>query len=318
VDFVVRALDTPILAAFEVDLAARRLGVPHLGGGFLETWAAAGPLTLPGRPCFRCLTAEPEIEVAEDRKVPTFAPLTFWLSSMVGGDVLRYLAGLGEPLLLERMVMMDWATGQMRDERIRPLPQRCPACGADNTGGDRHVLELAMAVGQEPAADGQPATAPRPPLRNPDRGGGDGGRDAGRDAGARAAASPLTGVAALLVALSALLVTLLLVPAPLPVRWGLLLAGELAAAALGSLAVRPAGLLNGYLWGAMWALGAIAVGALQAVLTSPALMARPFSGLAAVLVAVPIDVLLVSLLGLLAAWATSRLELDFRRRFSSR
>jgi molybdopterin/thiamine biosynthesis adenylyltransferase len=307
VDFVVRAIDTPVLAAFEVDLAARRLGVPHVGGGFIETWAAAGPLTLPGRPCLRCLTAPPEVEMAEDRRVPTFAPLSFWLSATVGGDVLRHLADLGEPLLLERMVMMDWATGQMRDERIRPLPERCPACGA---GGDRPA-SIAVASGRSPRP------APGIEVRAGDGIAGDGGRNPGWS-GDPPASRQLIGVSALLVALSAALATLLLLSAPLPERLGVMLVAELAAGALGALALRPVSVVNGYLWGAMWGLGTTAVGAVQAVLGTAALMARPFTGLAAVLVALPIDVLLISAFGLSAAWATCRLTRNFNGRLWSR
>ena len=47
VDLIVRAIDTPILAPFIVDKGCRLLGVPHIGGGFLETWAPPVHSSLP-------------------------------------------------------------------------------------------------------------------------------------------------------------------------------------------------------------------------------------------------------------------------------
>lgn len=319
VDIVVRAVDTPVLAALEVNLACRRMGVPHVGGGFLEAWSVAGPfISAAEGPCFRCLMAPPDVELpAGDRKVPSFAPLTFWLSSQVGGDVLRHLAGLGRPWLLERTIMLDWASGQTREETYRPLPGRCPACGRDNPESNGGQSDAGPVPGE--AGEQEHALSGGGGRRGGAGAGGGSGVAAGAVAGgARAggpgaavpdrtpAAAALTGVPAALVGLCAISSGVVLLQAPPAVRVAAVLAGALLAGGAGAVAVRPRSLLNGYLWGASWALGAVTVGAVQLVLTSSALMARPLSGVAAVLVAVPVDILVVSLPGLLGAWVATR------------
>ena len=318
VEIVVRAVDTPVLAALEVNLACRRMGVPHVGGGFLETWSVAGPFISGDGPCFRCLVPPPAMELpADDRKVPTFAPLTFWLSAQGGGDVLRHLAGLGRPWLLERTVMLDWASGETREETYRPLSGRCPACGRDNA-----AVNGSQADGLVPSVPGEQGRGAPAGVGGGGRGAGAGGGDgvptgpvAGpAGAGVRGAAlpggppdpRPLTGVPAGLVAFCAVLAGAALLQSPLAVRLAAVLAGALLAGAAGAVAVRPRSLLNGYLWAASWALGVVLVGGVQLVLTSPAVTARPLSGVATLLVGVPIDVLVLSLPGLLAAWAAAR------------
>jgi molybdopterin/thiamine biosynthesis adenylyltransferase len=319
VDFVVRAVDTPVLAALEVNLASRRMGIPHVGGGFLETWGVAGPFISADGPCFRCLVPPPDMELpADDRKVPSFAPLTFWLSAQVAGDVLRHLAGLGRPWLLERTMMLDWASGETREQTYRPLPGRCPACGRENPSVNGSQSDGA-AVPRVPGEQGGSAS----PGGGSGRGGAGAGGGSGvapggvagaAGAGVRGAAVPdgapapgaLTGVPAGLVALCAVLAGVALLQAPLALRLATVLTGVLLASAAGALAARPRSLLNGYLWGASWVLGVVTVGAVQLVLTTSAIMARPLSGVATILVGVPIDVLLLSLPGLLAAWAATR------------
>jgi molybdopterin/thiamine biosynthesis adenylyltransferase len=330
VDVVVRAVDSPITVAYEVNLACRRMGIPHMGGGFLETWSIAGPFISADGPCLRCLVAPPDMELPDDaRKVPTFAPLTFWLTSQVSGDTLRHLAGLGRPWLQERTVMLDWRSGEMREDAYRPLAGRCPGCGAEHAAAGGPAVAVASLNGRR-RRDGEPvANVPRQQggreTSGPGVGGGGAGAGRGRAVeagpvaggagpglrgaavpGGTADAGPLVGIPPVLVALCAILAGLALLQAPLPLRLATVLGGELLAGAAGVVALRPRSVLNGYLWGAAWAAGVVMVGSVQLVLTSPAIMARPLAGVATILVGVPIDVLLLSLPGLLAAWAATR------------
>jgi molybdopterin/thiamine biosynthesis adenylyltransferase len=110
---VVRAIDTPTGVAYTVDDACRAIGVPHVGGGFVETWVLAGPFVSAQGPSLRQMMPLPEIQPATGRKGATFSPLTFWLSSYIAGDVLRYLAGLGSPWLLNRLLLMNGANGSV-------------------------------------------------------------------------------------------------------------------------------------------------------------------------------------------------------------
>lgn len=307
VDLVVRAIDTPLMAPFEVDLACRRMGVPHIGGGFLETWAVAGPFIAAGGPCLRCLSTPPDIEIPPGaRRVPTFAPLTFWLSAQVGGDALRHLAGLGQPWTLERTVMLDWRSGEVREEAYRVRPGPCPACGAINGGeGDASRRAGGPDVDRVRGGGGDRAPAADPARGTAGVAAGGGDRGPGR-AGAAPAAGWLTGAPPALVGACAVLSGLALLGAPAGVRLGVVLAGALLTGALGALAHRPRSVRGGYLWSAAWGFGATLVGALQLVLTSPAIMARPLTGVAALLVGLPIDTLLLSSLGLAGAWVAAR------------
>ncbi|MBI3977829.1 MAG: HesA/MoeB/ThiF family protein [Chloroflexi bacterium] len=125
---VVRAIDTPPNIIFVVNEACRELGIPHVGGGFVEIWALAGPFIAADGPCFRCMLPQPPVQPAADRKAATFGPLTFWLSSYVAGDVIRYLAGLGEPWLLNRMLLLHGAEGKLFNETLKPADGACPVC----------------------------------------------------------------------------------------------------------------------------------------------------------------------------------------------
>ena len=265
VDIVVRAIDTPILAPFIVDEGCRRLHVPHIGGGFLETWASAGPFIAPDGPCFRCLNPLPQFDLPDPRKVPTFAPPAFWLSSLVSGDVLRYLGGMGDPWLRERLLMVNWATGELRDERLTVQPGRCPVCGADNDERRRQPA-AAPAVGNRRDTNAGTVSRPTPtgPVASSDDQGGDA---AGSGGAARAAGAPESvvgtaarrrggrladralaagtstlppAVAPSLIGLCAVLASLLLVREPILLRVPCVLGAAVVAGGLGDCSDTPA------------------------------------------------------------------------------
>lgn len=325
VDLVVRAIDTPVLAPFIVDAGCRRLGVPHIGGGFLETWASAGPFIAPEGPCFRCLNPLPTFELPDPRKVPTFAPPAFWLSSLVSGDVLRYVGGMGEPWLRERLLLVDWATGELRDERLTPQPGRCPVCGADNdlprpgTGVPAAVTRREVNAATVP---GPSAHAPVAATPDQGRGTADLGRRDRRTRGSEsmvdtparrrrgrlgdralaAATSALPpAVTPALIGLCAVLASLLLVRDPVLVRAPLVIGGALLAGALGTASTHRRSPFGGVLWAAAWAVGVSLVSVLDVVLMTPALRDRPFAIAATTLVAIPLDTLLFTAVGALGA-----------------
>ena len=112
-DFVIRAVDQPFHVAFEIDQACKDLKIPHLGGGFAETTCVAGPLCTPDSPPLNAAFAGHEFVAPDYFKGPIVGPLTFWLSSLIVSDVLRYLTGLGEPMLHNKIILLDWVTGKM-------------------------------------------------------------------------------------------------------------------------------------------------------------------------------------------------------------
>lgn len=125
---VVRAIDTPLEAAYIVNEACRSLGIPHVSGGFMETWGVAGPFIGATGPCLRCISPPPQVSPADDRKVAAFGPLTFWLSSYIAGDVVRYLAGLGDPWLANQMIFFDGMRGRQIARQLEQTEEHCPVC----------------------------------------------------------------------------------------------------------------------------------------------------------------------------------------------
>ena len=112
-NFVVRAVDQPMHVAFEIDEACKEQGIPHLGGGFAETTCVAGPLCFPNSIPLNAAITGHEFVTPEYFKGPIVGPLTFWLSSLIVSDILRYLTDLGEPVLLNKIMVLDWITGKM-------------------------------------------------------------------------------------------------------------------------------------------------------------------------------------------------------------
>ena len=324
VDLIVRAIDTPILAPFIVDKGCRLLGVPHIGGGFLETWAAAGPFLAPDGPCFRCLNPLPNFELPDPRKVPTFAPSAFWLSSLVSGDVLRFLGGMGDPWLRDRLLLLDWATGELREERLAVQPGRCPVCGADNGLRRRGEARVPGAITMkevkagtvsrpsptepvaanpdqgkgaarlgrlERTARGDESVVDRPTRRPPDRGG-------NRALGTAPSALP-SAVTPALIGLSAVLASLLLVHQPVLLRVPLVIGAAVLAGALGTTLTPRLSPYGGLLWAASWAVGVSLVNVLDVVPAAPGLRGRPFAIAATTLIAIPVDALIFTAVGAL-------------------
>lgn len=128
-DIVVRALDNPPEVVLIVDEACRKMGVPHVGGGFVDWWAVAGPFVTADGRCMACLLPLLPMRHAQNRRTAIFGPLTFWVSSHIAGDVLRYLTGLGDPLLYERIVLHDGMSGREMTEQLIPAQASCHVCG---------------------------------------------------------------------------------------------------------------------------------------------------------------------------------------------
>ncbi len=127
-DIVVRAVDYPPGILMEVDRGCHDVGLPSVGGGFVENWAVAGPFLHPAGPCFECMGEKQPLAVASGIKVAIFGPLTFWTASWVAGDVMRYLTALGPPLLTNRALLCDGATGVTTSREFRGGRTRCARC----------------------------------------------------------------------------------------------------------------------------------------------------------------------------------------------
>ncbi|WP_194517280.1 HesA/MoeB/ThiF family protein [Deinococcus aquiradiocola] len=121
-DVVVRAVDQPFGIAFEIDEACRSLGIPHIGGGFVETVCTAGPFCTPESVPLNASLGGKDFTAASYYKGPVLGPLAFWLASYVTSDIIRYLTRVAPPQLLDRAVLLDWLTGRMFVQDLR-LPQ---------------------------------------------------------------------------------------------------------------------------------------------------------------------------------------------------
>lgn len=78
-------------------------------------------------PCYRCLYKDENEPPARCSETGVLAPLVGVIGSMQAMEVMKLLAGFGEPLL-GRLLVMDGATMELRTLRLRKDPA-CPVCG---------------------------------------------------------------------------------------------------------------------------------------------------------------------------------------------
>ncbi len=113
-DIVVRAVDQPAGVIFNIDAACRAEMIPHVGGGFLDTLVSAGPFCDASMPPLSDTQGSlRDLVIPQYSKGAVFGPLTFWVSSYVAGDVVRYLTGLTPPILKAKIYSLDGVTGKM-------------------------------------------------------------------------------------------------------------------------------------------------------------------------------------------------------------
>ncbi|WP_216329662.1 HesA/MoeB/ThiF family protein [Deinococcus aestuarii] len=118
-DLVVRAVDQPVGVIFEIDAACRAEGIPHVGGGFLDTLVSAGPYCdASTTPLAQTQAGLRDLKIPEYSKGAVFGPLTFWVASYVAGDVVRALSGVTEPLLRGRIYSLDGVTGKLFVQQV--------------------------------------------------------------------------------------------------------------------------------------------------------------------------------------------------------
>lgn len=106
-----------------------RLGVPLVHAGALG-WQGQLCTILPGRSaCLRCLIREPEADPVRSscHEAGIVGPVVGFLGARQATEVLLYLDGQQEALLVDRMLFFDGQRASLRIVRFRRDPA-CPAC----------------------------------------------------------------------------------------------------------------------------------------------------------------------------------------------
>ena len=108
-----------------VNTACLAEGKPLVSGA-LGRWSGHVGVFM-GRPCYRCLVAEPPPDAETCARVGVVGALAGVIGSMAALEVIKLIARAGEPLE-GRLLVYDGLAGQARTARVRPDPA-CPACG---------------------------------------------------------------------------------------------------------------------------------------------------------------------------------------------
>ena len=130
-DFVVEGTDN-FPTKFLVNDACVLAGKPFNQGGMLR-FQGQTMTYAPGHACYRCVYREPPPKGA----VPTcseagvLGAVAGMLGTMQAAEVLKYLLGMGEPLL-DRVLMFDALTMEYRSVRVK-RSSSCAVCGSNPT-----------------------------------------------------------------------------------------------------------------------------------------------------------------------------------------
>ena len=103
--------------------------VPWVSGAAIRM---AGQVTLfvpaqPESPCYRCLFPEVEESGPGCNEAGVLGPLVGVVGSIQAAEAIKFLSGMGRPLL-GRLLMVDMSASQFRELRIKRDPH-CPVCG---------------------------------------------------------------------------------------------------------------------------------------------------------------------------------------------
>lgn len=110
---------------FAVSDACVALGKPLVSGALGRWTGQIGVFA--GKPCYRCLVPETPPDAETCSAVGVVGALGGVIGSMMALEVIKLLAGAGEPLT-GRMLIYDGLAGETRTVRIGPDPE-CPSCG---------------------------------------------------------------------------------------------------------------------------------------------------------------------------------------------
>ncbi|HEU4658899.1 MAG TPA: TOMM precursor leader peptide-binding protein, partial [Capillimicrobium sp.] len=138
-DVVVTTVDTPSHAICQwVDRACFEAGIPYLAMSQHPPKTRIGPFYVPGRTgCFACQEAQyrrdyplyEALETSEPIRPPsaTYGPACGVVGTLGAGEVVRYLAGLGEPSTIGNALLFDLHTFEVEREAV-PQEPGCETC----------------------------------------------------------------------------------------------------------------------------------------------------------------------------------------------
>ncbi|HEY8584178.1 MAG TPA: TOMM precursor leader peptide-binding protein [Capillimicrobium sp.] len=140
-DVVVTTVDWPPHAISQwVDRACFEAGIPYLAMSQHPPKTRVGPLYVPGRTgCFACQERQyrrdyplyDALEAAEPVRHPsaTYGPACGVVGALGAGEVVRLLAGLGEPSTIGSALLLDLHTFEVEREEV-PREAGCEVCSA--------------------------------------------------------------------------------------------------------------------------------------------------------------------------------------------
>jgi molybdopterin/thiamine biosynthesis adenylyltransferase len=138
-DVVVTTVDWPPHAISQwVDKACFAAGIPYVSMSQHPPKTRIGPTYIPGKTgCFACQERQyrkdyplyDQLEAAEAVRPPsaTYGPACGMIGALAAGEVVRLLAGLGEPATVGNALLFDLHTFEVEREPV-PRDADCPVC----------------------------------------------------------------------------------------------------------------------------------------------------------------------------------------------
>ena len=129
-DFVIDGSDN-FDTKFLVNDVAVSLGKPFSHAGIVRLQGQTMTVTPPDSACYRCLFEEPPApgEVLGCQQAGILGAVAGTIGSIQATEAIKYIVGLEEHLLVNRLLTYDAKTMEIRNVPVPPNP-RCKACGA--------------------------------------------------------------------------------------------------------------------------------------------------------------------------------------------
>lgn len=140
-DIVILSADSPEHIHYWVDQACYEMKIPWTNVGYLDTWGACGPLTIPDETsCLICEMKTRNVKQDELEKTneiskinsrahaPSFGPVNSFISSFAALEVIKFLTSYETPVTIGKRWLIN--SGTMETEIVDyPKDLECIQCG---------------------------------------------------------------------------------------------------------------------------------------------------------------------------------------------
>ncbi len=136
-DFIIDGSDN-FDTKFLVNDVAVALGKPFSHAGIVRLQGQAMTVVPPESACYRCLFEEPPApgEVLGCQQAGILGAVAGTIGSIQATEAVKYIVGLEDHLLVNRLLTYDAKTMEIRNVPVPPNP-RCKACGAGSPASQR-------------------------------------------------------------------------------------------------------------------------------------------------------------------------------------